>query len=113
MEQRDFLETVKRELSAEEMSGLRVYQATTDRGSVLFMPIIRKGRQVQWVSRVHIKGAMGPVSTNRASLSAIGAPEDWTDKSRLFLAALQTEYPSLNQGGSERNALAEGASETL
>ena len=109
MTQPDFLENVRRELSAEELSGLRVYQANTDRGSVLFMPIIRGfGRQVQWTSRVHIKGAIGPLPATRASLKAIGAPDDWADKSRTFLDALQREYPAVPQAFPDRRSLTAG-----
>jgi hypothetical protein len=104
----NFIERGRRELSAEELGGLRAYQASTDRGSVVFMPIIRKGQQVQWTARTYIKGAMGPVSVSRASLRAIGAPEDWADKSRSFLDALQREYPALPQAFPERRALPEG-----
>ena len=104
----NFIETARRELSAEELAGLRAYQANTDRGSVVFMPIIRKGQRVQWTARTYIRGAMGPVSVSRASLKAIGAPEDWTDKSRAFLDALQREYPALPQSFPERRALSGG-----
>ncbi len=107
-EQPDFMERARRELSAEELAGLRVYQASTDRGSVLFMPVIKgMGREVRWMGRVHIKGAAGPVPVSRASLQAIGAPPDWVEKSRTFLQALQSEYPALT-GFPERRALPEG-----
>ena len=109
MTQPDFLQNAKRELSAEELSGLRVYQANTDRGSVLFMPIIRGfGQQVQWTSRVHLKGAMGPLPATRASLKAIGAPDDWADKGRMFLEALQSEYPAIPEAFPKRNGLNAG-----
>ena len=86
-----------------------VYQANTDRGSVTFMPIIRgMGSQVQWTARVHIKGASGPVPLSRASLRAIGAPYDWTEKSRSFGEAHQREYPALPQTFREREALPSG-----
>ena len=109
MTQPDFLENLRRELSAEELSGLRVYQANTDRGSVLFMPIIRGfGQQVQWTSRVHIKVVMGPLPATRASLKAIGAPNDWADKGRMFLEALQSQFPALPQAFPDRRSLTAG-----
>ena len=110
----DFLERVKRELSAEEVAGLKTYSAQTESGRLLFMPIIRKmGGEVQWVSRVQIKGAMGPLPTTRSSLKAIGAPEDWFDKSKSFQDALQREYPALPTAGGERKALEVGEAERL
>ena len=52
-EQPDFLQRVKQELSAEGVADLQTYNAQTDRGRPLFIPIIRKmGGQVQWVSKV-------------------------------------------------------------
>ena len=111
-EQPDFLERVKRELSAEELAGLKTYSAQTERGRLLFIPIIRKmGGQVQWVSRIQVKGAIGPLPANRATLQAIGAPADWADKSRTFLDALQREYPELPQSVPERPALGMADSE--
>jgi len=107
MPQNEFLEKARRELTAKELGGLRVYEAQTDKGSVLFMPIIRKGHQVQWTSRLHIKGAMGPIPVSKASLRAIGAPDDWTDKTRTFLDALQSEYSAL-PGGSDSAQLPPG-----
>jgi len=48
----EFIERARRELSVEEVAGLRVYEASTDRGVVIFMPIIKgMGRQVQWIAR--------------------------------------------------------------
>ena len=108
----DFVERARRELSAEELSGLRVYSATTEGGRVIFMPIIRGfGRQVHWQARAHIKGASGPLPVTNATLKAIGAPEDWGPKSKAFLEALRSEYPSLGPGFPERKALGEGDSE--
>ena len=108
-ERPDFLERVKRELSVEEIGGLKTYGAQTEGGRRLFMPIIRKmGAEVQWVSRVQVKGAMGPLPTTRASLQAIGAPEDWASKSKTFLEALQREYPALPQGAGESRSLGMG-----
>ncbi len=110
-QQPDFLERVKRELSAEEVAGLKTYSAQTERGTLLFIPIIRKfGGQIQWVSRIQVKGAIGPLPTNRAALQAIGAPDDWADKARTFLDALQREYPALPQAFPERPALGTGES---
>jgi len=107
-----FLERAKRELSAEEVSGLKTYSASTDRGKLLIMPIIRKmGAEVQWVTRVHIAGASGPLPTNRASLQAIGAPSDWADKAKTFVEALQSEYPALIPGFTDRRSLLEGKRE--
>ena len=104
-----FLEKVRRELSAEELGGLRAYHAGADQGSVLFMPIVRKfGQEIRWTARVHLKGAMGPLPVSKASLKAIGAPDDWAGKSRAFLDALQSEYPALPQTFPERQALPEG-----
>ena len=92
----DFLEATQRELTEEELQGLTSYRARADRGSVSFLPIVRgMGQQVQWTARVHIKGAIGPVPVSQASLSAIGAPEDWTEKSVMFLDTLQRKYASL------------------
>ena len=109
-EMSDFLDRARRELSAEEVSGLKTYSAQVDGGRLLFMPVIRKmGQAIQWVSRVQVKGAMGPLPTSRASLKAIGAPEEWADKSRAFLDALQKEYPALPTAfSSERRGLGEG-----
>ena len=110
----DFLERVKRELSAEELAGLRTYSADTERGRLLFMPIIRRmGAQVQWVSRIQVKGAVGPLPTTKASLRAIGAPDEWFDKAKAFQDALQREYPALPNSGSERRALESGDSDRL
>ncbi len=107
-ERPDFLERAKHELSAAELSGLTVYQASTDRGSVLFMPVIKgMGREVRWMGRVHIKGAAGPLPISRATLQAISAPDDWADKAKTFLQALQSEYPAL-PAFPERRALPEG-----
>ena len=111
-EQPDFLERVKRELSAEELAGLKTYSAQTERGRLLFLPIIRKmGGEVQWVSRVQVKGAVGPLPATRATLQAIVAPPDWPDKARNFLDALQLEYPALPQPVPERPALGMADSE--
>ena len=110
----DFLERVKRELSAEEVAGLKTYSAQTERGKVLFMPIIRKlGAQVQWVSRVYVRGAIGALPATRASLKAIGAPDDWFEKSKAFQDALQREYPALPGVSGERPALEAGEAERL
>ena len=106
----NFIERARQELSAEELGGLRAYQANTERGSVVFMPIIRKGQQVQWTARTYIRGAMGPVPVSRASLKAINAPDDWVDKSRAFLDALQREHPALPQMFPERRSLGMGES---
>lgn len=109
----DFLERVRRELSAEEVAALKTYSAQTERGRILFMPIIRKGQQVQWTARVHVNGAAGPLPATRATLRAIGAPDDWSDKSRSFLHALQAEFPALPGAFGERRALGSGESEAL
>ena len=42
---------------------------------------------------IHLKGAMGPVPISKASLKAIGAPDDWADNSSSFLEALQSGVP--------------------
>ena len=95
-ERGEFLERVKRELSAQELAELKTFSAHAPRGSVIFVPIIRKfGGQIEWQSRVQIKGAMGPLLTNKATLAAIGAPADWNEKAKGFLEALQAEYPAL------------------
>ena len=113
-QQPDFLERAKRELAAGELAGLRTYSADAERGRLLFMPIIRRmGAQVQWVSRIQIKGAIGPLPTSRASLKAIGAPDDWFDKAKNFQNALQQEFPALPEAGHERRALGEGEPERL
>ena len=104
MSESGFLEKVQRELSAKELEGLRAYSASTDQGSVTFFPIIRKmGQEIRWTGRVHIKGAAGPLPVSKASLKAIGAPPDWADKSRVFLEALQADYPALGAGSSQRS----------
>jgi hypothetical protein len=109
MPTKEFLETAKRELSAEELGGLRAYQASTDRGSVIFMPVIRKmGQEIQWTARTYMKGAMGPLPVTKASLKAIGAPPDWNEKAKTFLAALQEEHPALTGVLGERPALGDG-----
>ena len=59
-------------------------------------------------ARTYIKGAMGPVRVSRASLHAIGAPEDWSAKSKEFLAALQSRYPALSPGFPDRRELPAG-----
>ena len=108
-EMSDFLERAKRELSAQEVAGLKTYSAQVDGGRLLFMPVIRKmGAEIQWVSRVQVKGAMGPLPTSRASLKAIGAPDDWADKSRTFLDALQEQYPALPNSFHDRRRLSSG-----
>ena len=49
MVQSEFMEKVRKELSAQELAGLRAYSASTDQGSVVFMPIIKKfGQEVRW-----------------------------------------------------------------
>ena len=104
-----FADRVRRELSAEEMAGLRAYSASTDAGSVVFVPIIKKfGAEIRWSARVHIKGASGPLPLSRASLRAINAPESWTERSKVFLEALEREHPSLGPGFPERRSLGEG-----
>lgn len=104
-----FVDKVRRELSAEEMAGLRAYSASTDAGSVVFVPIIKKfGQEIRWSARVHVKGASGPLPLSRASLRAINAPESWADKSRTFLEALEREHPSLEPGFPERRGLSAG-----
>ena len=109
-----FVERARRELSAEELSGLRVYHAQTERGSVVFMPIIRKmGQQVQWTARVYIKGTSGPLPASRASLRAIAAPDSWGEKTKSFLEALQQEFPALPQSFPEQRALGTGESGAL
>ena len=94
---------------AEEVAGLKTYSAQTDGGRLLFMPIIRKmGQEIQWVSRVQVKGAMGPLPTSKASLKAIGASDDWADKSRGFLDALKKEYPAFPNSFPDRKGLSSG-----
>ena len=106
----DFLEKVRRELTAKELSGLRAYQASTGNGSIVFMPVIKRfGEEIRWTARVHLKGAMGPVPVSKASLRAIGAPADWAPKASQFLAALQDEYPALSPGVPEQDALPSGS----
>ena len=109
MAKSDFLERVKKELTAKELSGLRAYHATTENGSIVFMPVIKRfGEEIKWTARVHLKGAMGPVPVSKASLKAIGAPADWAPKASQFLAALQDEYPALSPGLPEQEALPSG-----
>ena len=106
MADREFVERARRELSAEELSGLRAYQASTENGSVLFMPVIKRmGQDIRWTARVHLKGAAGPVPLNRASLRAIGAPDSWADKSRAFVETLEREYPAIPAAFPEQKAL--------
>jgi hypothetical protein len=108
-EQQDFINRAKRELSAQELEGLRAYQASTSRGSVVFMPVIKKmGQEIQWTARTYVKGAMGPLPVNKASLKAIGAPNDWSDKAKTFLAALQEEHPALTGVLGDRPTLGDG-----
>ena len=109
MADREFLEKTRRELSAEELAGLRAYSASADRGSIVFLPVITKmGANIRWSARVHLKGAAGPVPLSRASLKAIGAPENWVERSRVFLQELEREYPSLPATFPDRQALPEG-----
>jgi len=92
----DIITKTKRALTVEELTNLRVFKASTPQGSVLFIPRIKKyGQEIVWEARTHVRGAMGPVSTTRASLKAIGAPEDWGEKVPAFLRALQGQFPSL------------------
>ena len=109
-----FVERAQRELSAEALSGLRVYHAEAEHGTVVFMPIIKRmGAQVQWTARTYIKGTSGPLPASRASLKAIGAPDDWVEKSRAFLEALQQQFPALPQSFPERRALGTGEAGVL
>ena len=63
-----FVERARRELSAEELSGLRVFHAETEKGSVVFMPIIRKmSQQVQWTAN-----AKGTIRTQPTSVDIAG-----------------------------------------
>lgn len=103
MAQGEFLKKVQEELSSEEIEGLRAYQATADRGSLVIMPIIKgMGREVNWRAFVYVKGAAGPIPNSKASLRAIGAPDDWADKSKAFVDTLQREYPALSPGFPEQ-----------
>lgn len=84
----------QKELSTEELIGLRTHRVETENGSVIFTPTVRGGSQVKWNARTYIKGVIGPVPLSPGSLEAIGAPEDLFDKSEAFLSALQDQYPA-------------------
>ena len=92
----DFERQAKRNLTTEEITGLRAYKATTPNGNVVFIPRIKRyGQEIVWEARAHVKGAMGPVHATKAALQAIGAPEDFAEKVPAFLKTLQAQYPSL------------------
>lgn len=109
----DFRNQALRELTTEELSGIRAYRASAASGNVLFIPRVKRyGQEVVWEARAHIKGAMGPVHATKAAMQAIGAPEDWADKVPEFLKTLQGQYPTLPamfpERSEESKALPEG-----
>ena len=91
-----FSNRAQRDLSPEELANLRLYQASTSEGRILFMPVVRRfGEQIEYQARVHVKGAAGPLALTRQTLKRIGAPPDWYDKAQKFLKTLETQNPQL------------------
>lgn len=92
----DFLNRVQRELSAQEIEGLKTYRAVAVRGSLVIMPqIMGYGESVRWECRVYLDGVSGPLHLSDTNIQAIGAPDDWVTKAESFRDSLQRKYSQL------------------
>ena len=94
-ESADFMKRVARELNLEELESLVQYKAEAENGSIVFFPVVRDKRQVQWQVHVFLKGVVGPLPLSADSIAAIRAPQDWLQKSVALLASLQEGFPGL------------------
>ena len=91
-----FKDIVSQTLSVEQISDLHPYRASTAKGNIVFLPIVKGyGREVIWEARTHIKGVIGPLPATEPALQAIEAPADWVEKIPQFLQLLQERYPTL------------------
>lgn len=84
------------ELSLEELRMLKAFRAETERGSLVFLPRVKKyGSTITWEARIYLKGAMGPLRLTKEGIEAIDAPADWYEKGKLFQRSLQEKFPVL------------------
>lgn len=115
-EKAKFLEKARRQLSAEELSQLKLYQvsAPTGRAKIVFIPIVRKwGDEIFYQARVYYAGVAGCLRLGKETLQAGEFPEEYLEKSRAFIQALNEAYSpllALPEAKEEAKELAEEAS---